>query len=157
MEKSRANVGMLLVALVLVASACGKSGTSASGSPSASAQPSASTGSTGGTMTIGSDQANNHGSKDVGGATQASLELDDFFFQPTVLTGKAGQKLTVELENKSKAGTLHNFSITEQTIDKDVQAGQKATVTVTFPQSGFVEFFCKYHRSSGMAGELSVS
>jgi len=29
-------------------------------------------------------------------------------------------------------------------------------VTVTFPQSGSLEFFCKYHKSSGMVGELSV-
>jgi plastocyanin len=44
----------------------------------------------------------------------------------------------------------------EQSVDQDTQAGKNATVTVTFPQSGVLEFFCKYHRSSGMAGELSV-
>ena len=32
-----------------------------------------------------------------------------------------------------------------------------STVTVTFPQSGSVEFFCDYHRSLGMAGELSTT
>jgi plastocyanin len=108
-------------------------------------------------MTIGSDTANNHGSEDVSGKSETSMELDDFYFGPTVLTGKPGQTLKIELENESKAGTLHNFSISDQNIDQDVSADQKVDVTVTFPQSGFVEFFCKYHKTSGMVGELTAS
>jgi len=30
-------------------------------------------------------------------------------------------------------------------------------VEVTFPQSGTVEFYCKYHRQSGMVGQLQAS
>ena len=51
----------------------------------------------------------------------------------------------------------HNFSITDQSIDQDVSADKTVDVTVTFPQSGFVEFFCKYHKTSGMVGELTTS
>jgi len=85
------------------------------------------------------------------------VEMDDFYFGPTVLTGSPGQKLTIELKNESKAGTLHNFTLSDQNIDQDVQADQSTEVTVTFPQSGFLEFFCKYHKSSGMVGELTTS
>ena len=84
-------------------------------------------------MTIGSDTANNHGSEDVSGKSETEVELDDFYFGPTVLTGTPGQSLKLELKNESKAGTLHNFSITDQSIDQDVTADQTVDVTVTFP------------------------
>lgn len=143
---------ILFLALGLVAAACSsKKSPGSSGSPSES--PSAEE--SGGTMTIGSDQANDHGTKDVSGMDEASVELDNFYFEPTVLKGTAGAKIKLELENEA-AGTLHNFTLQDQNIDMDVQSGQKAEVTVTFPQSGFLEFFCKYHKSSGMVGELSV-
>jgi plastocyanin len=96
----------------------------------------------------------------VTGVSMVEVELNDedgvFYMEPTVLTGTPGQSLTIDLHNESQNGTLHNFSLTEQSIDKDVQASEEADVTVTFPQSGFVEFFCKYHRSNGMAGELTT-
>jgi len=108
-------------------------------------------------MTIGSDTANNHGSEDVSGKTSEEVEMDDFYFGPTVLTGKPGQTLKIELKNESKSGTLHNFSLDAQSISQDVPSGTTTDVTVTFPASGFVEFYCKYHRSSGMVGELTTS
>src|SRR5262249_13220685 len=109
----------------------------------------------GGTIKIGDDTANDHGSRDVSGASSADVELDDFYFEPTVISGTAGQKVTLELENEGNA--LHNFSLTDQNIDTDVAAGEKAEVTVTIPTSGFLEFFCKYHRTVGMVGELTTS
>jgi plastocyanin len=42
-------------------------------------------------------------------------------------------------------------------IDQDLEAGEDAKVTVTIPQSGEVSFYCKYHKSQGMAGALSAS
>jgi plastocyanin len=80
--------------------------------------------------------------------------MDDFYFGPTVLTGTPGQTITISLDNHGSA--LHNFSTTAKDFT-DVQPGQSGSVTVTFPQSGFLEFFCKYHRSSGMVGELTTS
>jgi plastocyanin len=154
MRSSLARALMFATALLLTASACSKSNPSTGGSPSTSG------GGSGDKITIGSDSANNKGSKDVTGATSTELELNDedgvFYMEPTVLMGSPGQGLTIELKNESKNGTLHNFSLTEQSIDMDVQAGQAGSVTVTFPQSGFLEFFCKYHRPMGMAGELTT-
>jgi plastocyanin len=107
-----------------------------------------------GTMTIGSDKANDKGTETVAGKDQFELELDNFYFKPTVLKGTPGQELKIELSNDGSA--LHNFTLEAQSIDQDVQSEKKADVTVTFPQSGFLEFFCKYHRGLGMAGELST-
>ena len=81
-------------------------------------------------------------------------EKDDFYFKPTVLKGTPGQELKIELSNEESP--LHNFTLQAQSIDQDVVQGQKADVMVTFPQSGFLEFFCKYHKARGMVGELST-
>mgnify|MGYP003926381515 CR=1 FL=1 len=129
MRKLGARIGAFVFVLALVAAACGKSSNSSAGSPpasesaggspsaSASASASASEGESG-TMTIGSDTANDHGSKDVSGATSADVELDNYYFEPTVLTGTPGQQLTLNLDNHGDA--LHNFSITEQSVDAAV-------------------------------------
>jgi plastocyanin len=94
-------------------------------------------------------------SQDVAGESELDLELDDFYFEPTVLTGSAGETLTLDLENEGD--TEHNFSLTDQGIDQDVEAGEKAEVSVTFPDSGTLVFFCKYHQDMGMRGALRVS
>jgi plastocyanin len=131
----------LLFALALVAAACGKSSTTSEGGSS-------------GTITLGGKTANNHGTKDVSGGGSEEVEVDDFYFNPTVFTAHAGDKLTLTLSNESK--TLHNFSLSEQSIDEDVQPDGKVTVTVSFPDSGTLVFFCKYHQSKGMVGALKV-
>jgi plastocyanin len=106
----------------------------------------------GGTITVAGMSANNHGTKDVSGESELDLELDDFYFEPTLLTGTAGQTVTIELENEGDA--KHNFSLPDQAVDKDVESGQKAQVEVSFPDSGTLVFFCKYHQSMGMRGAL---
>ena len=63
-----------------------------------------------------------------------------------------GQKLKVEIENESS--TLHSFTIPEQNLDMDIPPKGKAVVAVTFPPSGVVRFFCKFHSALGMEGEL---
>ena len=80
------------------------------------------------------------------------LELDDFYFEPTVLTGSAGETLMLDLENEGD--TEHNFSLTDQGIAQDVEAGEKAEVSVTFPDSGTLVSFCKYHQDMGMRGRF---
>jgi plastocyanin len=151
----------MLAALALVAAACGGGNDENTAGNTTSTTTATTGGATetteggeGGTMTIGSDTANDHGTMDVSGQDEIEIELDDFYFEPTVLQGTAGQELKLELRNEGAA--LHNFSLDEQSIDQDVQAGEDASVTVTFPDSEFVVFFCKYHRGQGMVGELAV-
>jgi plastocyanin len=142
-------LSVLILALGMVAAACSsnKSGTPATSSPSEEESS--------GTLTINGEKANDHGTKDLSGMTEADVEMDDeFYFEPTVLKGTPGQMLSIKLENDGKLP--HNFTLEAQSINQDVQPGQDATVSVKFPQSGILEFFCRFHRSSGMVGELTV-
>jgi predicted lipoprotein with Yx(FWY)xxD motif/plastocyanin len=106
------------------------------------------------TVQLGPLSANDHGTKDATNATTLSVEVDSFYFEPSFIHGSAGQKLKLTLENESN--TLHNFSLTSQSIEKDVPPKGNVEVDVTFPQSGAALFFCKYHTGSGMNGELLV-
>jgi plastocyanin len=132
-------VAAALVLLTVTAAGCG-----------GSSKQSSSAESEGGKTTVAGVPANNHGTKQVSGKTE--LELDDYYFEPTVLKGKPGARVSLELKNEGSVE--HNFSINSQGIDKDIEAGQSATVTVMIPRSGVLSFYCKYHKSQGMAGAL---
>jgi plastocyanin len=141
----RVILGTAILALIAAAVAgCGGSSKAKTGSESG--------GGGGGKKTIAGVSANDHGSKSVSG--EAEVELDDYYFDPTVLKGKAGSKVTLELRNESS--TEHNLTIDAQGIDEDVEAGGDAKVSVTIPQSGEISFYCKYHKNLGMAGALAV-
>jgi len=80
--------------------------------------------------------------------------MDDSYFSPTVLLGKPGSQVVVDLENDGIRP--HNFSLTQQGIDVDCGVSAKGHVRVTFPHSGLLMFFCKYTATSGMRGGLLV-
>lgn len=106
--------------------------------------------------TIGGVAAESHGTKDVSGESgKVEIEMYDNFFEPTVLKGKPGQKVKLELKNSGKAA--HTFTVSEQSVDEEIQPADEAEVDVTFPQSGELTFVCKFHKSSGMVGALEAS
>jgi plastocyanin len=108
------------------------------------------------TTTIGGVQTESHGTKDVSGETgKVEIEMYDNYFEPTILKGKPGQKVTMELKNEGKAA--HTFTVSEQSVDQEVQPGDEAEADVTFPDSGELTFVCKFHQSSGMVGALEAS
>jgi plastocyanin len=90
--------------------------------------------------------------KDVSGLAEVDLEADEYYFDPAFLRGTPGQKLKLEIENESS--TLHSFTIPEQKLDMDIPPKGKVVVEVTFPPSGVVRFFCRFHSELGMEGEL---
>ena len=90
--------------------------------------------------------------KDVSGLAELDLEADEYYFEPAFLRGTPGQKLKLEIENESS--TLHSFTIPEQKLDMDIPPKGKVVVEVTFPPSGVVRFFCRFHSELGMDGEL---
>jgi plastocyanin len=141
MKRAASGAAVLAVFVLLVAACGGGSKKSEEGETE------------GGKATVAGVSANDHGSKEV--SDEAEVELDDFYFEPTVLKGKAGS--TVKLELKNEGGVEHNFTIDSQQIDQDVEAGEDAEVTVTIPASGELSFYCKYHKSMGMAGALEPS
>ena len=129
-----------LGAVVLVLAGCGGSDESASQEGE------------GKVVTIAGVSANDHGTKDVSG--EAELELDDFYFEPTVLRGDPGSQVTLELKNEGEEE--HNFSIDAQNVDEDVAPGESATVKIKIPSSGEISFYCSYHKDRGMAGALAA-
>ncbi len=109
----------------------------------------------GGTTTIAGMQTEGHGTKDVSDESgKVEIELYDNYFEPTVLKGKPGQK--VELELKNEGENPHTLTISDQGVDKEIQPGDEGEVDVTFPQSGQLEFVCKFHESKGMIGALQA-
>ena len=147
-------IAFLVMAVVLVMAACGgddEPNTSASNGGASKTEAEQE----GGTIQIDGQSANNHGEADVAGESEVDLEQDDFYFDPTVLKGEAGQKITIHIENEGDS--THNFSITDQKIDEDVDSGGDADVEVTFPDSGTLVYFCKFHQGQGMLGGLEVS
>ena len=141
-----------IAALSLAAAGCGEqrgSATTGSGTTGTTAKPRE-----GAVITIDGQKANDHGTRDVSGAEKVEMELDDFYFEPTVLTGAPGQRITVDMHNEGKA--LHNIAARQQGLDKDVKAGQRATAALRFPRSGQLVFVCKYHTAQNMRGGLEA-
>ena len=97
-------------------------------------------------------RASAHGEASVAGVSATVVEMEDSYFQPTVLRGTPGQRLTITLSNQGNA--VHDFRIAAQHIDANVEAGSPVTVTVTFPEKGAVTFECRYHLLQNMRGEL---
>jgi plastocyanin len=84
------------------------------------------------------------------------LELDDYYFGPTILTGKPGQTVKLELHNEGR--NQHNLTLAAQGIDQTLDPDKTGDVTVTFPPSGSAPFFCKFHgASNNMRGELRTA
>jgi plastocyanin len=103
------------------------------------------------TVVLDGQVANDHGTGTVtASGERVTLEAGDFYFEPTVLTGPAGE--AVFLQVVSGGPSLHNLSAGE--VDQDVASGQSMEVELTFPDSGTLVFACKYHRDRGMAGAL---
>ena len=85
-----------------------------------------------------------------------SLEQDDFYFQPTKLTGELGKPLQVALKNEGKAS--HSFTIDSLNIDQVLKPDETMTVTVTPKAGGDLPFYCRFHKASnGMQGTITVS
>jgi plastocyanin len=84
------------------------------------------------------------------------VEMDDDYFKPKTISGKAGS--TVKIELKNEGSNEHNFKIDSQKqADADVEPGKTAMLSVTIPTSGSVQFYCEYHKGLGMVGKVTAS
>ena len=110
----------------------------------------------GGSTTIGGMTAQVHGTKDVSNESgKVEIEMYDDYFEPTILKGKPGEKITLELKNEGE--NPHTLTISDAGVDTEVQPGYEAEADVTFPQSGELIFVCRFHEGKGMVGALEVS
>ena len=150
---ARRGVTVMLVAapamaLVLALGGCGgdDDGSAGGGGAYGGAPPATTTSAAGGGAAAGG--------MDVSGMTSVDVVMQDDVFAPSVLRGTPGQAITIDLDNTG--AREHNFSLGAQDVDTDVEPGEKATVEVTFPESGTLEFVCEYHEAAGMTGSLEV-
>lgn len=132
----------VVLALGLVAMAC-------AGEEKQPAEPT-----DGDSIVVAGENANDHGTEEVAGVPEFELELDEFYFSPTVLSGEAGQTISLELLNNGS--NVHTFTVDAVNVDVEVQPGQNAFTKVTFPESGAFLFYCRFHAGGGMRGGLSV-
>jgi plastocyanin len=84
----------------------------------------------------------------------APVTMKETFFEPQCLAVSSTQQLI--LANAGSA--LHNFSIEDQGVDIDVEAGSEVTTDPLedLVRPGTFRFVCKYHESQGMVGTLTV-
>jgi plastocyanin len=147
---------VLIVALLAVAmAACGDDEPAAPSDNPPAAESEEDDDAQGGTISLGDQEANDHGTEDASAASNLALEADDFYFEPTLVTGDPGQEITITITNEGDSP--HNFSITAQDIDENLDPGDETEVAVTFPDSGTLVFFCSFHQSSGMLGGLQTN
>ncbi len=140
-----ASVGLGVVLLLAVACS-----SSSSSSTSTTTTPPTSQATTESPSGSGGESAN------VAGKTTLAMTAQNFSFSPSELDGTAGQTLKITVKN---TGTVpHNFSIDAQHINETINPGQSKVITVTFPTSGSVQFYCLFHKvSNNMVGELKVA
>jgi plastocyanin len=91
-----------------------------------------------------------HGTAPAPGAS-TKVQAGDFYFAPTCITQTPSGTVALVVHNRGSA--LHNVSVADQGIDRDVRAGKTITVRVQITSSP-VSYFCKYHRTAGMLGAL---
>ena len=106
-------------------------------------------------VVIGGAAINLHGTARVADEGSIEMEMDEDYFEPSVLKGTPGATVAIELHNE---GTRpHNFSVPGQGIDLQCGVRSRDEVKVTFPRSGVLVFSCKYTATSGMRGALVLA
>jgi plastocyanin len=146
---------LLACAAAFALAACGGSSYGGSSSSSSSAPKSSSGGSGGAYGGYGSGSSTAKSASSSSGSGSHAVELNDNSFTPATITGKAGSKVKLALANNGAAE--HTFTIDSQHVDQTLPPGQHATVTVTIPSSGSVQFYCRFHKSLGMVGTIKPS
>jgi uncharacterized cupredoxin-like copper-binding protein len=84
---------------------------------------------------------------------------DDFRFNPSTITVKAGQPLEVTFQNGGEI--LHDFTVQEGQTKPTViteEGGKSGTATVTYAKPGTYKFLCSQpgHDQLGMHGTITV-
>ncbi len=151
----------ILAAAVLGLAACGSNssssgGTGTSGTGTSGTGTSSSAASGGGIYgTPASSASKTTAASTSSGKATDEVEMDDNYFKPKTITGKAGSTVKIELKNEGQAE--HNFKIDSQSANADVSPGKTAEVSVKIPASGSIQFYCEYHKGLGMVGTVKPS
>ena len=90
------------------------------------------------------------------GGAEVRIRANDNVFSPGCLIVLGGQSL----ELRNEGSSLHNFTIDGTDVDLDLPPGGEPTRTEAIGgavAAGTYGFYCSYHRSLGMDGEITVT
>jgi plastocyanin len=89
------------------------------------------------------------------GRPQVTVRLVDDAFAPACLSVLGGQGLKLT----NRGANLHNFSVEGSDVDIDIPPGETIRTEAIggVVASGTHPYFCEYHRSRGMEGEITIS
>jgi plastocyanin len=150
----RARVLALVPLVLLPLAACGDDDGGGDGSGTASGNASDTAGEGEAPVSL-EGEVNNHGTEQLSGDS-VDMELDDNYFAPTFVEGgEAGATVTVNLDNEGER--RHSFTIDGTDVNLVVEPGDDGTAEVTLPDSGSLNFYCRFHRNSGMQGAFVVT
>jgi plastocyanin len=133
------------VGLLLVAGCSSSSGGGGTTTTTAAAAP---------TTTAAAAPTTTAGAMAAAKPTTVTLVAQGISWKTTKLSFKAGQKVTVTVQNKDTVE--HNFTFAAAKVNKDVEDGQTVTVAFTAPGPGTYEFHCKYHPQK-MHGTVTIT
>jgi nitrite reductase (NO-forming) len=86
-----------------------------------------------------------------GGGEDQAVTIANFAFDPNTLTVPSGQDVTIELTNEDDVE--HSFTLDDDSVSQDVEAGEDQTVTINVTEE--IGWHCKYHPT--MTGTVTVS
>lgn len=152
--RSRISAGVVTFILAFATAACGTNGdeegaATDTGTQAATRSPTVAEGASGAPPVELEGQVNAHGTGTVSSG-RIELELDNFYFEPTFVQADPGT--TVEVEAFNEGSTGHTFTIQDQDVDLVLEPDQRQTVEVVIPDSGTLQFICRFHEAQGMKG-----
>jgi plastocyanin len=153
--RTPALIGIVLVATLAVGGCADKAASSSARPDSTSAKAAASTPAVGAKIDLGGQTTTYHGTADVTGTGKVTIQMQNRYFSPTVIHGKPGQKLVLDLVNQSP--DAHTFTTADGLADISVQPRSVAEGKITLPGSGNLLFFSRIDKAQGMVGAFNVS
>jgi plastocyanin len=106
-------------------------------------------------VVIAGEAVNLHDTARASDGGTIEMEMDDDYFEPSILVGTPGATVTLELINEGVRP--HNLFVPGQGIDLRCGVRAQDEVDVSFPTSGVLVFRCRYTATSGMRGALRVA
>ena len=134
-------VGLAVVALA--GAACGKSSSTTPGTTGV-------TGATGTGPTGATGVPAN--CSDLSQGSVFKLTQQNFAFHPSCVIARSEQSISITNQDS----VLHNFTIEGTQVDVDIQPGTTFNGESAGLAPGTYQFFCKFHRASGMVGVIVV-